>query len=38
MICPLIALAIAMAIIIGMVTKPELVAEEPMTPCTNSGM
>ena len=38
MIWPLMALAIAIAIIMGMVTKPELVAEEPMTPCTNRGM
>jgi hypothetical protein len=35
---PAITLAMAMAIIIGIVTRPELVAEEPMTPWTNSGM
>ena len=35
--CPAIALAIAIAIIIGIVTNPEFVADAPITPCTNSG-
>jgi hypothetical protein len=37
-ICPVIALDIAIAIIIGIVTRPELVAEAPITPCTSKGM
>src|SRR5574341_767518 len=36
--CPETALAMAMAIIMGMVTNPELVADEPMTPWTKRGM